>query len=129
MADDPLMLVPLISVPSDFEAQIIAEALRAHGVPAEVFGIAARVGQWEFGINNDAKVMVRRSDMETAQNVLRGIKADSIDIDWDEIDVGAPDAQAPGERGVAASGTGRVLAVIGGVLLLVLIAIAMLAIR
>ncbi len=87
---DPDILVPLTSARSEFEAETIAESLRNQGVPSEVFGMAARVGQWEFGINNDVKVMVRRADLERAGEMLRAIKADSVDLDWSEVDVGPP---------------------------------------
>jgi len=90
MGNDPDILVPLTSARSEFEAATIAESLRAQGIPAEVFGTAARMGQWEFGINNDAKIMVRRADLVRAQDVLRAVKADSVDLDWSQVDVGAP---------------------------------------
>lgn len=90
MGEDPNILVVLTSVRSDFEAQTIAEAVRAHGIPAEVFGTAARVAQWELGMSNEIQVMVRRCDLEAASMVLRGIKAESVDIDWNEVDVGQP---------------------------------------
>jgi len=90
MANDPDILVPLTSARSEFEAETIAESLRAQGIPAEVFGTAARTGQWEFGINNDVKIMVRRADVDRAGEVLRAVKADSVDVDWSEVDIGAP---------------------------------------
>jgi len=90
MGDDPDILVPLTTARNEFEAETIAESLRNQGVPSEVFGMAARVGQWEFGINNDVKVMVRRADLQRAGDLLRATKADSVDLDWNEVDVGAP---------------------------------------
>ncbi len=35
-----------------------------------------------------ASVIVRRMDLPRANEVLRAVKADSIDIDWSEVDVG-----------------------------------------
>ncbi len=98
MGTDPDILVPLMSARSEFEASTIAESLRANGVPAEVFGTAAQMGQWEFGITNDAKIMVRRADLARAQDVLRAVKADSVDLDWSEVDVGAPADGSPDDE-------------------------------
>lgn len=92
MADDPDILVPLTTAKTEFEAETIAEALRSKTIPAEVFGTAARVGQWEFGINNDVKVMVRRADLDRAREALRAEKLESANVDWSRVDVGAPPA-------------------------------------
>jgi hypothetical protein len=100
---DPEILVPLTSTRTGFEAETIAQALNAHGVPAQVFGLAAQVMQWELGYHDAIKVMVRRGDLETAKDILKAIKADSVDIDWSEVDVGPeiPDTEqrnAPADR-------------------------------
>src|SRR5882672_5763286 len=93
MEKDPEILVPLTSARTGFEAETIAQALNAHGVPAQVFGLSAQVMQWELGYHDAIKVMVRRGDLETASDILKAIKAESVDIDWSEVDVGdrAPD--------------------------------------
>lgn len=88
MGTDPEILVPLTSARTGFEAETIAQALTAHGVPAQVFGLSAQVMQWELGYHDAIKVMVRRGDLETASDILKAIKAESVDIDWSEIDVG-----------------------------------------
>lgn len=88
MEKDPEILVPLTSARTGFEAETIAQALNAHGVPAQVFGLSAQVMQWELGYHDAIKVMVRRGDLETAKDILKAIKADSVDIDWSEVDVG-----------------------------------------
>lgn len=96
MEKDPEILVPLTSARTGFEAETIAQALNAHGVPARVFGIAAQVMQWELGYHDAIKVMVRRGDLETAKDILKAIKAESVDIDWSEVEVGEgePDSTA-----------------------------------
>lgn len=102
MSQDPDILVLLTSTRTEFEAQTIAEALRAHGIPAQAFGTAAATAQWELGIRSEFQVMVRRRDLDEAGSVLRAIKADSVDIDWEEVDVGAdesPDTPPPLELG------------------------------
>lgn len=88
MGDDPDMLVVLTTARTEFEGQTLAEALRARGVPAEVFATAASSLQWEAGFTDPIKVMVRRADVERASQIRASIKADSVDIDWDEVDTG-----------------------------------------
>lgn len=106
MQSDPDTLVTLTTARTDFEAQTIAEALRAQGIPTEVHGIVASTLQWDIASTDPIKVVVRREDLDRAKNTLRAIKADSVDIDWSEIDTGdrapvacpycnTPDAKAP----------------------------------
>src|ERR1043165_6365478 len=96
MGEDPDILVLLTATRVRFRSETIAQSLNAHGVPAHAFGTAAAVGQWELGIRNEFQVMVRRRDLDLAKSVLGAIKADSVDIDWDEVDVGQPtDDPAP----------------------------------
>lgn len=86
MHDDPDILVNLTTASTDFEAQTIAQALEAHGVTAKVFANAGSTLQG--AIANEIKVAVRRADLELARSVLRTIKAESVDIDWSEVDTG-----------------------------------------
>lgn len=90
MPQDPEILVELTSARTEFEAETIAETLRSEGIPAEVFGLSSRVAQWELGINTSQKIMVRRQDLVRAAEVLKANKVDSVDLDWDEVDVGKP---------------------------------------
>lgn len=90
MPQDPEILVELTSARTEFEAETIAETLRSEGIPAEVFGLSSRVAQWELGINTSQKIMVRRQDLVRAAEVLKANKADSVDLDWSEVDVGQP---------------------------------------
>lgn len=85
MHPDPQALVPLTTALNDFEAQTIAEALRAQGIPAEVFAAAASMMQT---VAVPVQVLVQEKDLAGAKNALRAIKADSVDIDWSEIDTG-----------------------------------------
>lgn len=89
MADDPDMLVVLTTARTEFEAQTLAEALRARGIRAEVFATAASSLQWEAGFTDPIKVMVRRADVGEAEKVRAALKMDSVDIDWDEVETGA----------------------------------------
>lgn len=73
MSIDPSGPVVLESVASSFEAETIAEALRAHGNPAEVFGgQLAQTVLWEIGYQAAAKVKVRRSDLGAGVDPRRG---------------------------------------------------------
>jgi hypothetical protein len=47
-----------------------------------------------------ARVMVKRRDLRVAQVILRSIRSDSVDLDWDEIDVGTRDDLRSAERDV-----------------------------
>ncbi len=96
MPQDPEILVELTSARTEFEAETIAETLRAEGIPTEVFGLSSRVAQWELGINTSQKIMVRRQDLTRATEVLKANKADSVDLDWSEVDVGQPTPETHG---------------------------------
>lgn len=85
METDPNALVPLTTARTDFEAETIAEALRAQGIPAEVFAAAASVMQ---NAAIPVQVLVQERDLVAARNALRAIKAESVDIDWSEVDTG-----------------------------------------
>lgn len=88
MHEDPDMLVVLTTARTEFEAQTLAEALRARGIRAEVFAEAAATLQWDVAATDPIKVMVCRGDREDAERVRTALKADSVDIDWDEVDTG-----------------------------------------
>lgn len=85
METDPNALVLLTTARTDFEAETIAEALRAQGIRAEVFAAAASVMQ---NAAIPVQVLVQEKDLVAAKNALRAIKAESVDIDWSEVDTG-----------------------------------------
>ncbi len=89
MHDDPDILVVLTTARTEFEAQTLAEALRARGIRAEVFATAASSLQWEAAFTDPIKVMVRRAGGGEGEKVRAALKRDSVDIDWDEVDTGA----------------------------------------
>lgn len=95
MSQDPSELVALTTAAHEFEGEAIAEALRAQEIPAEVFGGIAKAGlQWDIGFTDPVKVMVRRGDLGRAGAVLRAVRAESVDLDWDEVQP-AGSEQAP----------------------------------
>jgi hypothetical protein len=81
--------VDLASVTSEFEAATIVEALRAQGIAAQHYG--GGLAGFRAEVPGFVCVVVRRQDLERARLALRAIQADSIDIDWDEVDVGEPE--------------------------------------
>lgn len=102
MASDPDQLVLLTSTRTEFEARALAASLEAEGIQASVFAAASMGLQWEGGISNAVKVMVRRADLEPALEALRQSRVNSRGIDWVNVDVGeleegstpAPEAQS-----------------------------------
>lgn len=68
-------------------------ALASHDIEAFVFAAAAQ------GLNLPAtggvQVAVRQHEAAAAQQALRRIRRESVDIDWDEVDVGEP--EIPGD--------------------------------
>jgi len=106
MQPDPDILVPFTTARTEFEASAIAAALRSEGIPAEVFATAGNALGWEAAMTNPIRVMVRRRDVDSASGVLKAIRAESIDIDWNDVDVGEPEADS--------SASGRPVRRIGG---------------
>lgn len=94
MPADPDQLVFLTSFRTDFEAEAFVSALSARAIRAQVFSAASRMVAWEGGVNNAAKVFVRRADAANAANILRTLRVESRAIDWNSIDVGEME---PGE--------------------------------
>lgn len=81
--DDP---VALTTAPTEWQAEVIAASLRERGVTARVMGgyLAGLRAEAPAG----ATVMVRAGDLERARALLAEVRSASIDIDWDEVDVG-----------------------------------------
>ncbi|QOJ01493.1 MAG: DUF2007 domain-containing protein [Phycisphaeraceae bacterium] len=88
MTDDRTRLVELCTAVTAFEAETIVNALRAGGVEATVFNAAFQSMMGGVPIGEPVKVMVRACDEAEARAVLATSKEDSIDIDWNEVDVG-----------------------------------------
>ncbi len=84
-------LVELTTRPNELDAGLVCEVLRSGGVEATMRaadGIALGV----FGASsfNPISVLVRRDRLEEAAKLLSDRKQDSVDIDWEEVDVGEP---------------------------------------
>jgi hypothetical protein len=102
MGSDPDILVDLTTARNSFEAQVIAQALEAQGVPAKAFDIAGTMLQWDVAVSQPIRVVVRRRDLELARSILKAIKADSLDLDWSEVKTGDPTPETEAERAAAA---------------------------
>ncbi len=98
MPKDPDILVDLTTARTAFEAEMIAESLRAQGIPAEAFTTAGSTLQWDIAATQPMRVQVRRRDLERARDALRAIRAESVDIDWSEVETGDPSVETADER-------------------------------
>lgn len=98
MPKDPDTLVDLTTARTAFEAEMIAESLRAQGIRAEAFTTAGTMLQWDIAGTQPMRVQVRRADLDKAAAALRAIRADSVDLDWDEVDTGDPTPVTPKEQ-------------------------------
>jgi len=88
----PNDLEPAIDAVNPAEAHMIAAVLRENGIEAFVFDTAAQalLGDAQ-NLISPFMVHVQRKDIERAQSIIRSNRDDSIDLDWDEIDVGEMD--------------------------------------
>jgi len=105
MPRDPKMLVTLTSAKDSFEAEVIVQALQAQGIEARAFSTAASALQWEVAMTDPVKVQVRREDVPLARAALREVKIESVEIDWDTVDVHEEDGPE-GDLGAAAPDAG-----------------------
>ncbi|MCH8152001.1 MAG: hypothetical protein IH830_06470 [Planctomycetes bacterium] len=82
---------------TEFEAQTKAAVLRSEGIDCTVTRDAPS-GTGHVSISPTAwgaTVWVRRRDLKSAQDVLQQAVADSVDLDWDQVDVGEREDQLP----------------------------------
>jgi hypothetical protein len=98
--DDPIVLA---QTQTEFEARTIVVALEAEGVRSYIAGGDAAVvlGMGSAGAawGQPFRVMVRRDESERARAALSRHLAESVDIDWDSVDVGEmEEGGAPGLR-------------------------------
>jgi hypothetical protein len=118
MAQDADTPVELFATPSEFEASTIAAALRDQGIRATVFG--GNLAGMRAKTVAMAQVMVRRGDLERAREVLRAVKAESVDIDWDAEFEHEPEAKVTENHEIwlapRVQGMGRTGMVVFGIL-------------
>lgn len=86
----PQDLVPVTDAAGPAEAHIIASMLRESGVEAFVFDTANQTLQWDAPrIINPYLVHVKREDLDRSRQLIKSNREESVDLDWDEIDVGS----------------------------------------
>ncbi len=91
---NPENLVTVTSTPTEFEAHTIVAVLREEGIEAFAFGTFG--GSLPLGgVFTSVPVQVRQSDLQRARLALRQNVADSVDLDWDEVDVGERKDELP----------------------------------
>lgn len=105
MTLDPDQLVTLTTAPTDFAARVAAAVLQDAGIEAFVFGSAGTAvgltvsAQPSIGRDGEpiwgVPVQVRRQDLEQARATLLANRADSVDIDWDQVDLGRREDTLP----------------------------------
>jgi len=74
---------------SAFEAHALAAVLHDAEIEAWVFDTVTCVAM--TGMTSGVPLQVRARDIDRAKSTLEQRIADSVDIDWDEVDVGEPD--------------------------------------
>lgn len=99
MNDRDIHLETLLVATSEFAAHAIVIVLEDAGIEAKAFGTIQ--GGLGFPLGHHAKswgtpVQVRSSDLEEARRVLHQAKQDSVDIDWDKVDLGTFEGNTPG---------------------------------
>ncbi len=97
--DDQSDLARVVQTATEFEAHAKAAVLHEEGIDAQVICDAPSwTGHLTLGHNEFvASVWVRREDLEAAQQHLEQTVADSVDIDWDEVNVGQREDESNGE--------------------------------
>ncbi len=90
MTGNPDALVTLTVKPTEFEAEVLVAVLMSEGIEARSFA-GHRVSMAFAGDLFGVPVKVFAADLERASEVLKQNRQDSVDIDWDEVDVGTPE--------------------------------------
>lgn len=124
MPHEDIQLETLLVATSEFAANAIVIVLEDAGIEARAFGTVQ--GGLGFPLGNNSQgwgtpVQVRSSDLDQARLVLEQARQDSIDIDWDTIDLGTFEgtAAAPSHGMPLAAKIAFVATVLAVVLLLV----------
>ena len=94
---DPKDLKPVCSSSTEFGAQTKAAVLKSEGIDAFVFSHGS---SWIGGDNpavapHGIEVWVRLEDFDRAKMLVQQRIADSVDLDWDEVDVGEREDTLP----------------------------------
>ena len=90
-------LEPIAETETEFEAQTKAVVLRSEGIECVVVHNAPSwTGQMSLSpTGRGAFVLVKRQDADQARKILQERIDDSVDLDWDEVDVGEREDTLP----------------------------------
>ena len=128
-ANDPVIVA---SAATEFEAQAKAAVLEAEGITCRVVSNSPSwTGQIPLSPSGaGAVVLVAAADADRAGDILKDRIADSVDLDWDEVDVGEredtlplrPLGSMPMPAKIATMVTALILiaSVIGGIIMMLL---------
>lgn len=85
-------LTELMTAANESEAAIVRATLQAEGIPTWQFAAGtALLGASGASGMNPATIQVRTHDMERAREALDRVREDSVELDWNEVDVGQPE--------------------------------------
>lgn len=87
-------LVTIVQAKTEFEANMIVSILANADIEAFAFGGAYGVLPLNTRFTR-VPVQVRASELDAAKAALESNVADSIDLDWDEVDVGEREDSLP----------------------------------
>ncbi len=96
-ATDYQGLEPAAVVDTEFEAQTKAAVLESEGIVCRVI---THTPSWSGSVNLSSSqqgsvVLVKQLDLDRAKELLKKRVDDSVDLDWDEVDVGEREDSLP----------------------------------
>jgi len=75
---------------SEEEAGAIQAVLSDVGIDSRTTTEDSMLGIWGAWGGNKTAIVVRRSDLERGAEAIAHVRSASVDLDWDEVDVGEP---------------------------------------
>jgi hypothetical protein len=90
MTDDPNDPEVLVSLATEAEAVSIVNALAERGIEASATESAAAF-PGALGLEGGVQVMVKRADLDRANEALAEIRREFNEIDWSKVDIGEPE--------------------------------------
>lgn len=88
MPQHPDDIVQLLDAANEFQAGIIVETLAEAGIVAKALTSMTGDAYASPTTGGRVPVMVRRDQVEAARAALEQRRSDSVDIDWNEVDIG-----------------------------------------
>lgn len=89
MTTDPNNPEILVRVSTEAEAAAIVTELAAGGIEASATG--GFTAGFRAEAPGEVSVVVRQADLAKAKQTLAGLDENQTDIDWSQVDVGAPE--------------------------------------